>query len=158
MVVDGDGHPVPAGDLAGWLRRVAPARAQGVVTIALATDKRVRRLNRRFRGIDRSTDVLSFPGGSTDSVADVKAERRSERSPVRLLGEILIATGVAKRQAQAVGHSYDTELRVLALHGLLHLLGFDHERDAGTMARIEYRLRRKGGLADGLIERAGRAG
>jgi probable rRNA maturation factor len=73
-----------------------------------------------------------------------------------MLGDIVIATGVARRQAREAGHSYPTELRVLALHGLLHLLGYDHERpgDAGRMARVEARLRAKGGLKSGLIERS----
>jgi probable rRNA maturation factor len=70
------------------------------------------------------------------------------------LGDIVIARGVARRQAHAAGHDEPTELRVLALHGLLHLLGYDHERDRGTMARVERRLRRKGGLAEGLLDRA----
>ena len=70
------------------------------------------------------------------------------------IGEIVIARGVARRQARRAKHSEAAELRVLALHGLLHLLGYDHERDRGEMSRIERRLRRKGGLADGLIERA----
>ena len=74
----------------------------------------------------------------------------------RHLGDIVIARGVAARQARDAGHSLGTELRVLALHGLLHLLGYDHDdpRDRGRMARVEARLRRKGGLRDGLIERA----
>jgi len=69
------------------------------------------------------------------------------------LGEIVIARGVARRHARAARHSDQTELRALALHGLLHLLGYDHERDNGRMRRIEQRLRRKGGLREGLIER-----
>jgi rRNA maturation RNase YbeY len=76
------------------------------------------------------------------------------RAAVRHLGDIVIATGVAARQARRAGHSVGTELRVLALHGLLHLLGYDHEHDQGAMARIERRLRRRGGLREGLIERA----
>ena len=69
------------------------------------------------------------------------------------LGDIVIARGVARRQARAAGHAEATEIRVLALHGLLHLLGYDHERDAGAMARLERRLRRKGRLREGLLER-----
>jgi probable rRNA maturation factor len=70
------------------------------------------------------------------------------------LGEIVIARGLAGRQARKARHSELTELRVLALHGLLHLLGYDHERDRGRMRRLEERLRRKGGLREGLIERS----
>ena len=70
------------------------------------------------------------------------------------LGDIVIARGVARRQAAAARHSVAVELRVLALHGLLHLLGYDHERDNGRMRRVERRLRRTGGLREGLIERA----
>lgn len=78
------------------------------------------------------------------------------RSEALYLGDIVIATGVAERQARLAGHSRLTELRILALHGLLHLAGYDHERDddGGQMARVERRLRRKGGLREGLIERA----
>jgi probable rRNA maturation factor len=74
---------------------------------------------------------------------------------VSIVGDIAIATGVARRQARDAGHSYQTELRVLALHGLLHLLGYDHHdrADSGRMARAEARLRRRGGLKTGLIER-----
>jgi probable rRNA maturation factor len=70
------------------------------------------------------------------------------------LGDIVIASGVARRQARSAGHAYPIELRVLALHGLLHLLGYDHDHDRGRMARVEARLRRKGGLSSGLIARA----
>jgi len=77
------------------------------------------------------------------------------RRPASFLGEIVIARGVARRQARQARHSESVELRVLALHGLLHLLGYDHERDRGNMMRVERRLRRKGGLREGLIERSG---
>jgi probable rRNA maturation factor len=110
------------------------------VTIALVPDARVRALNRRFRRKDRPTDVLSFPAEEPDH-----------------LGDIVIAAGVARRQARHEGHSLRVEVRVLALHGLLHLLGYDHERDAGRMARVERRLRREGGLPLGLLERGGGA-
>ena len=131
--------------LGPWLAAVAPRSARGAVSVALVSDARVRTLNRRFRGLDRPTDVLSFPAGP----------RPGERRP-RFLGDIVIARGVARRQARQAGHSEATELKVLALHGLLHLLGYDHEdaEDHGAMARLERRLRRRGGLEAGLIERA----
>ena len=122
--------------LARWLTAVAPARARGTVTVAIVSDARVRLLNRRYRGKNATTDVLSFP-------ADEPGE----------LGDVVIAAGVAGRQARSAGHPIAVELRVLALHGLLHLLGYDHERDDGRMARLERRLRLMGGLHEGLIER-----
>ena len=75
-------------------------------------------------------------------------------APSPYLGDIAIARGVARRQAREAGHAERTELRILALHGLLHLLGYDHDSDGGRMHRVEQRLRRKGGLRQGLIERA----
>jgi probable rRNA maturation factor len=80
----------------------------------------------------------------------------AQRIPTAFLGDIVIATGTARKQAREAGHSYQAELRVLALHGLLHLLGYDHDNrnDAGRMCRLETRLRRQGGLRAGLIERA----
>lgn len=122
--------------LGRWLASIAPARARGAMTIAIVPDGRVQQLNRRYRRKNAPTDVLSF---SSD-----------ERG---YLGDVVIAVGVARRQAKQAGHSLQRELRVLALHGLLHLLGYDHERDAGRMARVEARLRRRGGLREGLIER-----
>jgi probable rRNA maturation factor len=141
-VTNGRGSAVRDGGLGRWLVRVAPASARGEVAIALVSDARMRTLNRTYRRRDYATDVLSF-------VADAGS---------RTLGDLVIATGVAKRQAREAGHSYQTELRVLALHGLLHLLGYDHEdpEDRGRMRRVEARLRKKGGLAAGLIHRAER--
>jgi probable rRNA maturation factor len=129
----------PPRRLGEWLRRVAPLRARGRMTVAIVPDSRVRALNRRYRRKDAPTDVLSFP-----------ADERGH------LGDVVIAAGVARRQARDAGHSLDTELRVLALHGLLHLMGYDHETDGGRMFRVERRLRAKGGLREGLIERVGR--
>jgi probable rRNA maturation factor len=119
-----------------------------VVTVAVVPDGRIRRLNRRYRRKDCATDVLAFP-------AFAPSELRRGRPPAEhpYLGDIVIGGGVARRQARQAGHSVRTELRILALHGLLHLLGYDHERDAGQMARLEARLRVRGGLRDGLIER-----
>ncbi len=136
--------------LAGWLADAAPARARGEVTVALVSDRRMRSLNRAFRGKDYATDVLSFPTvPSTLSAPDTGRSLPDTHS----LGDIVIATGVATRQAKEAGHAVATELRVLALHGLLHLLGYDHARDDGQMARVEKRLRRAAGLEGGLIER-----
>jgi probable rRNA maturation factor len=127
--------------LAAWLRRAAPRRARGEVTVALVSDARMRALNRMYRGKDYATDVLSFP-----------AEKARKGRPT--LGDIVIATGVARRQAGDLGHSLAVELRILALHGLLHLLGYDHERDRGRMRTLEQRLLRQSGVRNGLIERA----
>ena len=90
--------------------------------------------------------MLSFPGGPV---------ARSPK-PIAFLGDIVIARGVARRQAREAGHSESIEWRVLALHGLLHLAGYDHETDNGRMARVEARLRRRGGLRVGLLERGAR--
>jgi probable rRNA maturation factor len=153
-IVDDDGRPVGAAALAAWLERVAPARARGAVTVALVSDRRIRALNRRYRGVDASTDVLSFPSAQAPA-PPVDAARGF--SPAHgFLGDIVIARGVAARQARAAGHSERTEWRVLALHGLLHLLGYNHERDHGEMRRVETRLRRKGGLRESLSERGAR--
>jgi probable rRNA maturation factor len=143
-VCDADGRTARQPGLARWLASTAPASARGTVTVVLAADAEVRRLNRAWRGKDKTTDVLSFPTDRTTP---------APRGVPRHLGDIVIATGVARAQATDAGHAYATELRVLALHGLLHLLGYDHETDAGRMARTERRLRRKGGLPLGLIER-----
>lgn len=146
LVTDGRGRPVRDGGLGRWLESVAPVRARGNVAVALVGDAHVRELNRRYRHKNHPTDVLSFPADPSPPA-------------IAALGDIVIARGIAKRQAREAGHSEQTELRVLALHGLLHLLGYDHEADgeAGRMARVEARLRRKGGLRAGLIERSGAA-
>jgi len=132
-ITDGRGRAARAPGLAHWLARVAPPSAPSEVSVALVSDARIRALNRQFRRKDTATDVLSFEPS-----------------------DIVVATGVARRQARDAGHSYGDELKVLALHGLLHLMGYDHHRpsDAGRMARLERRLRRKGGLRAGLIERS----
>jgi len=131
--------------LGGWLSRIAPRSARGAVTIAILPDSKVRALNKRFRGLNKATDVLSFPSGAEDQL----------RPGPKFLGEIVIARGIAQKQARNLAHPTKVEFRVLALHGLLHLLGYDHEVDDGKMARVEARLRRKAGLPLGLIARAG---
>jgi probable rRNA maturation factor len=145
-VTDGRGRTVPDGGLGRWLARVAPSAARGELAIALVTDARMRVLNRSYRRKDYATDVLSFDGAGRDGFP-AKSDG---------LGDLVIARGVAARQAREAGHSFQTELRVLALHGLLHLLGYDHENatDRGAMARVEVRLRKKGGLKAGLIARS----
>jgi len=160
LVSDGCGRRVGAAGLARWLTEIAPARARGLVNIAIVSDGHVRRLNRRFRGVNKPTDVLSFPSsehrvGSPSRRVPSSGPRAASRDG-RILGDIVIARGVARRQAREAGHSEMKEWRVLALHGLLHLIGYDHERDDGRMRRVERRLRRKGGLREGLIDRVGR--
>ena len=136
-VTDGRGRTARAPGLSRWLAEAAPRSARGEVGVALVSSRRIRDLNRTYRRKDAATDVLSFPVEDDEGA----------------LGDLVIALPVARRQAREAGHSLATELRVLALHGLLHLLGHDHERDHGEMARLERRLRRRAGLAEGLIER-----
>ena len=149
-VVDAHGRPLRGHRLGAWLSRVAPVRRRSAVTVAVVSDARVRALNRSYRGKDSATDVLSFMSGRQAPGPGLQSRLDA------FLGDIVIARGVARRQAREAGHDECTEWRVLALHGLLHLLGYDHETDNGTMARVEARLRRKGGLPAGLIERGPR--
>jgi len=134
-----------AGALARFLAAAqAAVRLKGEVTVLLTTDAAIRKLNRRFRGRNEATDVLSFPaegplpGSSAEEIA----------------GDLAISVPAALRQAAEQGHSLSTEIKVLILHGLLHLAGADHEADAGQMARRERLLRGRLGLPQGLIERA----
>lgn len=120
--------------LAQLYREVAGRREFAVV---ISSDAALRRANRRFCGKMSSTDVLSFPDGEN-----------------RRLGDILISAGHAKQQAVDFGHSVEQELKILVLHGLLHLMGYDHKTDAGKMGQIEARWGRKLGLPSGLVERA----
>ena len=150
LIVSVTGRGLPAATctkLSRWLEGAAPTSARGAVDVAVLTDAAVRRLNLSFRGVDRATDVLSFP-------AEAPAPGASPPSAPRFLGDIALAAGVARRQAVEHLHSETSELRILALHGLLHLLGYDHERDGGRMRRLEERLRRRAGLPRGLIARA----
>jgi probable rRNA maturation factor len=153
-VTDGRGRLLRADGLASWLSRVAPGRAAGQIGVALVSDAQARALNRRYRRRDYATDVLSFPADGP-AQAPEPARVQTVGRP-RFLGDIVIARGVAKRQARQAAHDERTEVRILALHGMLHLLGYDHHRDRGQMAGMERRLRRKGGLREGLIERARR--
>jgi len=160
-VSDGRGRPVRDGGLARWLSAVCPSRVRGDVTVALVTDAHIHKLNSQYRRKNAPTDVLSFPadGAAKQFPASGPPDpgsRTSDPGSAKFLGDIVIAMGVARRQGREAGHSYQAELRVLALHGLLHLLGYDHDSadDRGHMARVEQRLRRRGGLQAGLIERS----
>lgn len=115
------------------VRRVARGRR---ITCLISSDRELRRLNRRFLGNNYATDVLSFPSDGG--------------------GEIAISADRAAAQASEYGHTLANEIRILMLHGVLHLAGYDHETDAGEMARAETRWRKRLGLPVGLIERAHR--
>jgi probable rRNA maturation factor len=117
---------------AGRLRRVLTdaaraLRVQGEVALVLTGDRAVRTLNARYRGKDKPTDVLSFPGPGGEVG----------------LGDIVISVETAARNAKEYGRTLPQELDILALHGFLHVLGYDHETDDGTMDRLEKRLRRR---------------
>ena len=132
------------------LRFLRLARAavgiDGEVHVLLADDATLRRLNRQFREKDKATDVLSFPAGSSTVFFAEK----------ELAGDLAISLETAARQAKRFGHKLGDEVRVLMLHGLLHLAGFDHEQDEGQMAARERELRSELGLPGGLIERVSR--
>lgn len=119
----------------GRLRRVLGEAARalkvgGELALVLTGDRAMRRLNSRFRGKDAPTDVLSFPGEGGEAG----------------LGDVVISVESAARNARSLRRSLPQELDVLALHGFLHVLGYDHESDDGTMDRLERRLRRRLGL------------
>ena len=104
----------------------AIGKSESSATIAFVSDKRIRALNRQFRGIDKATDVLSFP-----------AEEKFN------LGDIAVSVETAAVQAKENGLTFDNEIAQLILHGLLHLCGYDHEDDNGEMNRLELKLRAK---------------
>ena len=104
----------------------AIGKNESSATVAFVSDKRIRELNRQFRGIDKATDVLSFP-----------AEEESN------LGDVAVSVETATTQARENGLTLDKEIAQLILHGLLHLSGYDHETDNGEMNRLELKLRRK---------------
>jgi probable rRNA maturation factor len=128
---------------AGLARFLNRARAAvglaGEVHVLLAGDATLRRLNRQFRWKNEATDVLSFPAGDGNAVG--------------VAGDLAISLETAARQAARFGHSLRDEVRVLLLHGVLHLAGFDHEADAGEMAAHEAELRRELGVETSLIAR-----
>ena len=123
---------VRARRLRPWLVRLLAAVApqHESLGVRFCSDREMRRVNLSFRNLDKTTDVLSFPGEDGDS------------SDGGHLGDILISMPVARRQAAAAGHGVEREIRTLLLHGVLHCLGYDHETDDGEMERVERRLRR----------------
>lgn len=128
-----------------YAKRLRRQVARGRPFLCLITgDRELRRLNRRFLGLDRPTDVLSFPAPEQPAPAG--------KGP-RWLGEIAISAERAARQARRFGHTPEEEIRILMLHGLLHLMGMDHAADDGRMARAEARWRKRLGLATSLTER-----
>ena len=130
------------GGLTRFLRSAqAAAGLRGEVDVLLADDLTLRRLNRNFRGKNKATDVLSFP--AAPELAGAHA------------GDLAISLETAGRQAAEYGHSVRDEVRILLLHGVLHLLGLDHETDTGEMAEQEAELRCRLRLPAGLIARAG---
>jgi probable rRNA maturation factor len=116
------------------------AHLRGVVNVLLTSNRELRALNNRFRGKDRPTDVLSFP----PVVGLVNASA----------GDVAISAEMAAQNARLLGHSPAEEVKILALHGMLHLAGYDHERDQGEMARKEELLRKSLCLPSGLIDRS----
>jgi len=130
--------------LARFARRAShAARLRGAVNVLVTGSRELRALNSRFRGEDKPTDVLSFPPvlGLADGFA----------------GDVAISADIAAQNARRLGHSAAEEIKILVLHGVLHLAGYDHEHDHGEMARQEKRLRSFLNLPVVLIERDGEA-
>lgn len=113
---------------------------RGRVNVLVTTDSVMRSLNSRFRGKLKATDVLSFPSDA-------------DHGNKGFAGELAISAEIARRNAECLGHSPAEEVKILILHGILHLAGYDHERDNGAMARKEAKLRRALHLPGSLIER-----
>ncbi len=130
------------------LQRELGFRESGV-TIALVSDAEIARMNETFRRKEGPTDVLSFPaaarGGARRPASEGGAYKR--RKAGEFLGDIAIAPATARRYARKHGRTLPAELRVLILHGVLHLMGYDHETDRGEMDRVERELRKRFGLA-----------
>jgi probable rRNA maturation factor len=141
--------------LALFARKLQAEAAKGRAFDCLITgDAEMRRLNRQFRGQDCATDVLSFPSQrQTRRSAPRGAGLRACLGQPAPLGDIAISLARARAQSRRYGHGVEDEIRVLMLHGVLHLVGMDHDADGGRMERAEKRWRKQLGLPDGLIER-----
>jgi len=116
----------------------------GDFNVCLVSDREIQRLNGKFRGKHRATDVLAFPW---DGAAGRGSDGAHEREFRHFLGDVVISVETARRNARLARHSELAEIRWLVLHGLLHLLGYDHERDHGEMRRLELALRERLGIA-----------
>jgi probable rRNA maturation factor len=130
-------------------RACRAARLKGTVNVLVTSSATVRSLNREFRGRNQATDVLSFPASPVFPVG--------RKSPA-VAGEVVISGEIAAQNAAQLGHGAAQEVKILALHGILHLAGFDHERDNSQMARKETKLRQALKLPVALIERTEAAG
>jgi probable rRNA maturation factor len=139
--------PVSLPALERFLRQVKKEIGLGkdCVAIRLIGDAEMARLNETYRKKKGPTDVLSFPSEELGKAGSVARQVKKTRG--KFLGDIAISPGVARRNAKGLGRQLPEELKVLILHGVLHLLGYDHETDRGEMERIEGRLRRKLGIA-----------
>lgn len=116
------------------------------VTVCLVSDAEIAGMNKRFRKKQGPTDVLSFPA-SARTTRSRRMKPKGGQTEEKFLGDIAIAPRVAKRNAQIYGRTLPVEMKILILHGVLHLLGYDHETDRGEMERTEKKLRRRLGLA-----------
>jgi probable rRNA maturation factor len=114
--------------------------------VCLVSDAEIAGMNKAFRKKQGPTDVLSFPASSRRT-GSRRMKPEVGYTEERFLGDIAIAPGVAKRNAQIYGRTLPVEIKILILHGVLHLLGYDHETDRGEMERTEKKLRRRLGLA-----------
>jgi len=115
------------------------------VTVCFVSDPAIARMNRKFRGKQGPTDVLSFPAHRSRA-RGARLLRTGQTKPGRYVGDIVISPETARRYARRRSHGLASELRVLILHGMIHLAGFDHENDSGEMMQLERRLRRRLGL------------
>lgn len=138
-------------DLGPFLARARKAvPVSGEVSVLLTSDRKIRKLNKEFRGIDKATDVLSFPA----LAARPRSRNGGSSAEPAIAGDLAISIDTAQRQATQFGHTLQIELKILLLHGLLHLAGYDHEADDGEMAAREEELRRRFRLPGTLIARA----
>ncbi len=116
------------------------------VTICFVSDPTMARMNRKFRRKQGPTDVLSFPARHTKARSARSVQRVGGNRADPYVGDIVISPETARRHARRRSHGLASELRVLILHGMIHLAGYDHERDNGAMMHLERRLRRRLGL------------